>query len=56
MSAINDVNARRTMLIREICTDNFEGIPCDYPNCTCDPRNKKNMEEEADEQLKGEVK
>jgi hypothetical protein len=28
------------------CQDYFEGIPCAYPDCTCDPRNKARFEAE----------
>jgi hypothetical protein len=42
---------RRVKWIVEMCTDNFEGIPCSYPNCTCDPRNKARFEKEYEDEV-----
>lgn len=36
-------------LIRQACTEEFEGIPCNYPNCTCSPAHRAGMEKWADE-------
>jgi hypothetical protein len=36
--------------IREQCSDFFEGIPCQYPDCNCSPENKARFEKEFDEQ------
>lgn len=35
-------------LIRQNCTEKFEGIPCNYPNCTCSPENRAKMVAKAD--------
>lgn len=32
--------------IRELCADKFEGVPCQYPDCTCSPDNRREMETE----------
>jgi hypothetical protein len=37
--------------IREHCTDKFEGIPCEYPNCHCSKSNRDEMEQAWNAQL-----
>jgi hypothetical protein len=37
--------------IREQCTDKFEGVPCDYPNCRCSRANQTEMEQAWNAQL-----
>ena len=48
-------NQIKTDWIRECCTECYEGIPCDYPQCSCTPENKKEREQDYRNHLRHEA-